>query len=75
MGGRPLEKTDEAIGRLDTALSISTNSLSAHLNLARFLVPSKDWDRVRLHLDEVLRLDPDNAEAKEALRKVGSLDP
>ena len=68
-----MKKTSEAIQRLETALNISTNNLSAHLNMARFLAPSKDWDRVRFHLNQVVRLDPNNAEASEALGKLDSL--
>jgi hypothetical protein len=43
--------------------------------MARFLAPGKDWGRVRHHLNQVLRLDPDNAEAIEALGKVEAMTP
>lgn len=68
-----MKKSEEAIERLEQALTLSTNSLPAHLNMARFLVPDKNWERVRFHLNQVLRLDPDNAEAREALGKLKAL--
>jgi tetratricopeptide (TPR) repeat protein len=63
---------EEAIGVLENALTVSTNHLPIHLNLARFLLPSKDWPRIQHHLQEVLRLDPNHAEAKQAISKVAS---
>ncbi|MEK9949977.1 MAG: hypothetical protein VW579_12490, partial [Verrucomicrobiales bacterium] len=57
----------------EQALMISTNNIAAHLNMARFLTPGKDWEKVIHHLQEVLRLEPDHKEATDALSKVQTL--
>jgi len=76
-----LVKAELGLGLCDQALRTTREIIKSHPNIseayvlrARALLFSADLDQAQKHLREALRLDPDDAEAGRAIKKVRKLE-
>lgn len=58
------EKFQEAAAEYQTALGVDPNSAAAHYGLARAYLGARDLRSARWELEETVRLDPNNVEAR-----------
>jgi Tfp pilus assembly protein PilF len=65
---------DEAVGRLQAAMGIGSNSPLVHLNLGKVFVEMEEADRAAEEFRRTISIDPDGpwgAEAKGELSRMG----
>lgn len=70
--GYQLNRLEEVIPMLETALSADPQKEDVRVSLAGCLVSLGRIDEARAHLDETLALNPDNSSAKELLAHINA---
>ena len=68
-------RLEEAVAKLRAASLAWPDSAKAHLNLGVALVKEGQFDGARRQFEEVLRLEPDNQLARNALSQISGQRP